>query len=180
QAGVRILERGGTAVDAAIAANAVLGVVDPEMNGIGGDLFAIVYEAATDSLHGLNASGWTPAGLSAAALKARGIHEMPQHGIFSVTVPGAVAGWSALHERFGRIPLTDVLAPAICYADEGFPVSDIVAGRWARWRDKLAAGDESARTYLIDGHTPAAGAIFANRELAASLRRVAQSGCAGF
>jgi len=96
QAGVRILERGGTAVDAAIAANAVLGVVDPEMNGIGGDLFAIVYEAATDSLHGLNASGWTPAGLSAAALKARGIHEMPQHGIFSVTVPGAAT------QRAGR------------------------------------------------------------------------------
>src|SRR5947207_15120287 len=144
QAGVRMLERGGGAVDAAIAANAVLGVVDPEMNGIGGDLFAIVYEPATDSLHGLNASGWAPAGLSAAALKARGIHEMPQHGIFSITVPGAVAGWAALHERFGRIQMSDVLAPAIGYADEGFPVSDIIAGRWATWRVKLASHKAAA------------------------------------
>src|SRR5436189_3785434 len=136
QAGVQMLERGGNAVDAAIAANAVLGVVDPEMNGIGGDLFAIVYDAATDTLHGLNGSGWAPAGLSAAALKARGIREMPQQGIFSVTVPGAVAGWSALHRRFGRISMTDLLAPAIRYADEGFPVSDVIAARWARWREK--------------------------------------------
>jgi gamma-glutamyltranspeptidase/glutathione hydrolase len=180
QAGVRMLERGGSAVDAAIATNAVLGVVDPEMNGIGGDLFAIVYDAPTGALHGLNASGWAPAALTAALLKARGVHEMPAHGILSVTVPGAVAGWSALHQRFGRLPLSEVLAPAIDYADNGFPVSDIIAGRWARWQDKLAADNASAQTYLIDGHTPAAGEIFANRDLARSLQRIAQSGPTDF
>src|SRR5436190_9349828 len=180
QAGVRMLERGGGAVDAAIAANAVLGAVDPEMNGIGGDLFAIVYDAPTGTLHGLNASGWAPAGLSPAFVKARGFSEMPAHGILSVTLPGAVAGWSALHQRFGRLPLHEVLAPAIYYAEHGFPVSEVIAGRWARWKDKLGADDESARTYLIDGHTPAPGEIFVNRGLAASLRRIAQNGRSGF
>jgi gamma-glutamyltranspeptidase/glutathione hydrolase len=180
QAGVRMLERGGTAVDAAIAANAVLGVVDPEMNGIGGDLFAIVYDAPSGTLHGLNASGWAPAAMSAATLKAQGLHEMPQQGIFSVTVPGAVAGWSALHRRFGRLAMADVLAPAILYAHDGFPVSDIVASRWARWREKLAASHDSAQLYLIDGRAPAAGEMFLNRDLAASLRLIAERGRAGF
>jgi gamma-glutamyltranspeptidase / glutathione hydrolase len=180
QAGVRMLERGGTAVDAAIAANAVLGVVDPEMNGIGGDLFAIVYDAPSATLHGLNASGWAPAGMSAAVLKSRGLREMPGQGILTVTVPGAVAGWSALHQRFGRLPMSEVLAPATFHAEEGFPVSDVIAGRWARWKDKLAAEDACAHTYLIDGHTPAAGEIFGNRDLAASLRRIAQNGRSGF
>src|SRR3954447_12158839 len=100
RAGVQILERGGNAVDAAIAANAVLGVVEPQSNGIGGDLFAIVYEASTGAVHGLNASGWTPRGLSAATLASRGVREMPRAGIHTVTVPGAVAGWEALRARF--------------------------------------------------------------------------------
>src|SRR5947207_13155613 len=113
QAGVSILERGGNAVDAAIAANAVMGVVEPQSNGIGGDLFAIVYEARTGALHGLNACGWAPAGLTAALLKHQGLTEMPQGGIHTVTVPGAVAGWDALRAKLGSLPLPDLLAPAI-------------------------------------------------------------------
>src|SRR5690349_16475817 len=139
QAGARILERGGHAVDAAIAANAVMGVVEPEMNGIGGDLFAIVSEARDGALHGLNACGWAPAGLSPSVLAANGIRDMPIDGIHTVTVPGAVAGWETLHARFGRLPLADVLAPAVFYAERGFPVSDIIAARWATFTEKLAA-----------------------------------------
>src|SRR5207245_8165143 len=101
QAGVQILERGGNAVDAAIAANAVLGVVEPQSNGIGGDLFAIVYEAKSHTLHGLNSSGWAPRGLTPAWLNSRGVTEMPHGGIHTVTVPGAAAGWDALRTRLG-------------------------------------------------------------------------------
>jgi gamma-glutamyltranspeptidase / glutathione hydrolase len=180
QAGVRMLERGGHAVDAAIAANAVMGVVDPEMNGIGGDLFAIVYDAATGTLHGLNASGWAQTGATIAKLKADGHKEMPADGIFTVTVPGAVAGWSALHRRFGRLPFSEVLAPAISCATHGFPVSDIIAARWSRWRDKLAGDRDAARTYLIQGHTPAAGELFANHDLAGALERIARNGRRAF
>src|SRR3954470_17467489 len=122
QAGVQMLERGGNAVDAAIAANAVLGVVEPQSCGIGGDLFAIVYEAATGRLHGLNASGWTPRALTAAALRSHGASEMPRGGIHTVTVPGAVAGWDALRTRLGTQPMDTLLAAAIRYAEEGFPV----------------------------------------------------------
>src|SRR5262249_28272830 len=152
-----ILERGGHAVDAAIAANAVMGVVEPEMNGIGGDLFAIVSEARDGQVLGLNASGWAPSGLTPSTLRAEGVHGMPVDGIHSVTVPGAVAGWDALHARFGRLPLADVLAPAEFYAEHGFPVTDIIAARWAAWTDKLCADPNAARTYLPRGRAPRAG-----------------------
>jgi gamma-glutamyltranspeptidase/glutathione hydrolase len=180
RAGVHILERGGHAVDAAIAANAVMGVVEPEMNGIGGDLFAIVFDAHTGTLHGLNAGGWAPAGLTPALLKARGITEMPQAGIHTVTVPGAVAGWDAMRARFGRLPMADLLAPAIFYAEHGFPVSEIIAARWHAWTPKLEADPNAVDTYLIKGRAPRAGEIFVNAALAASLRRIAESGRAGF
>ncbi len=124
QAGATILAHGGNAVDAAVATNAVMGVVEPMMNGIGGDLFAIVYDAKTGKLYGLNASGWAPAGLSIEFLKSKGIDKMPQVGIHSVTVPGAVDGWSKLLSRFGTKQLPEVLAPAIHYAREGFPVPE--------------------------------------------------------
>src|SRR5215813_3914505 len=117
RAGVQILERGGNAVDAAIAANAVIGVVEPEMNGIGGDLFAVVSDGNAGTLHGLNASGWAPEALTPALLQSLGISEMPQSGIHSVTVPGAVAGWDAMRAKLGRLPMADVLAPAIFYAE---------------------------------------------------------------
>jgi len=127
QAGVSILEHGGNAVDAAIAANAVEGVVEPHYNGIGGDLFVMYYEAKTGKLYGLNAGGWAPTGLTADLLKSKGMTRMPQTGVFSVTVPGAVKGWEMLRARFGTMPLADLLAPAIFYADDGFPVTDVIA-----------------------------------------------------
>src|SRR6266404_3058048 len=180
QAGVRILERGGNAIDAAIAANAVMGLVEPQSNGIGGDLFAIVYEAKSGALHGLNASGWAPQGLTAALLKSRGAADMPQSGIHTVTVPGAVAGWDALRSRLGALPMADLLAPAIRYADEGFPVSEIIAAHWGTYVEKLASEPNAARTYLPDQRPPRAGEMFRNADLAVSLRRIAQHGPAGF
>jgi len=180
RAGVQMLERGGNAVDAAVAANAVMGLVEPQSNGIGGDLFAIVYEAKTGALHGLNACGCAPAALTPALLKNRGQREMPQTGIHTVTVPGAVAGWAALQNRLGSLPLSDLLAPAIRYADEGFPVSDVIAAHWAAFVDKLAAEPNAAALYLPNGRAPRGGEVFANPDLAASLRRIAAHGAAGF
>ncbi|HZA33475.1 MAG TPA: gamma-glutamyltransferase, partial [Vicinamibacterales bacterium] len=143
RAGVAILERGGNAVDAAIAANATIGLMEPTGNGVGGDLFALVYEAKTGKLYGLNASGWAPSGLTPGLLRSKGaarvpsaeaaaagVTEMPQSGVFSVTVPGAVAGWDALHARFARLPFKALLAPAIFYAEEGFPVAEVTARGW--------------------------------------------------
>ncbi len=180
RAGVQVLERGGHAVDAAIAANAVMGLVEPEMNGIGGDLFAIVYDAKTREVSGLNACGWAPSGLTTAFLGGLGIDRMPATGIHAVTVPGTVAGWHAMRTRFGRLPLPDLLAPAIYYAEHGFPVSDIIAERWARWHDKLAADEYAAEIYLPHGRAPGPGELFSNRDLASSLRLVAERGPAGF
>ncbi|MGC1687700.1 MAG: gamma-glutamyltransferase, partial [Candidatus Acidiferrales bacterium] len=131
QAGATILAHGGNALDAAVATNALMGVVAPMMNGIGGDLFAIVYDAKTGKLYGINASGWSPAGLTIAFLKSHGISTMPQSGINSVTVPGAVDGWAKLLDRFGRKKFAEVLAPAIHYAREGFPVPERTAEDWA-------------------------------------------------
>src|SRR5262245_42976734 len=178
QAGARKLERGGHAVDAAIAANAVMGVVEPEMNGIGGDLFAMIAES-NGAIHGLNAGGWAASGLTPAVLKSQGFAEMPADGIHTVTVPGAVSGWEALHSKFGRLPLADVLAPAVFYAEEGFPVSDIIAARWATWAGKLAADPDAARTYLPGGRPPTAGEVFRNYDLAMSLGSIAARGAAG-
>jgi gamma-glutamyltranspeptidase/glutathione hydrolase len=180
RAGVQILERGGNAVDAAIATNAVMGLVEPQSNGIGGDLFAIVYDAKADALHGLNAGGWAPAGLTPALLKSMGVTEMPGSGIHSVTVPGAVAGWDALRTRLGTLPMADLLAPAMFYATDGFPVSDVIAAHWSALTEKLAAEPNAAQTYLPHGRAPRAGELFRNPDLAASLRRIAQHGTAGF
>src|SRR6202789_2621093 len=130
QAGAEILSRGGSAVDAAIATNAVLGVLEPDMNGMGGDLFAIYWEAKTGKLYGLNASGWAPQGLTIDHLEAKGIHEMPQKGIDSVTVPGAVDGWTKLHDRFGKLPWRDLFQPAIFYAENGVPIPELVHDYW--------------------------------------------------
>ena len=139
RAGVQVLERGGTAVDAAIAANAVMGLMEPTGSGLGGDLFALIYQADTGTLYGLNASGWAATGLTPELLRSRGITTMPQRGPFSVTVPGVVAGWAALHDRFAKLPLEDLLAPAIFYAEEGVPITEVVAAGWARSVKMLAA-----------------------------------------
>jgi gamma-glutamyltranspeptidase/glutathione hydrolase len=175
-----MLERGGNAVDAAIAANAMMGLVEPASNGIGGDLFVLYNESKTGKSFGLNASGWSPAGLSAEVLRAKGTLEMPSTGIHTVTVPGAVAGWSALHSRFGTLPFGELLAPAIHYAEEGFPVTEIVARGWEDCAERLYPHPNTARTYLIDGRPPRTGEIFRNRDLAVSLRRIAESGHNGF
>jgi gamma-glutamyltranspeptidase/glutathione hydrolase len=180
RAGVQILERGGNAIDAAIATNAVMGLVEPHNNGIGGDLFAIYYEARTGKLYGLNSGGWAPTGLTPELLKSKGMERMPGAGIYTVTVPGAVAGWEAMRSRFGKLPLSDLLAPAIFYADDGFPVTDVIADAWAGQTRKLAAEPNAAQTYLPGGRAPRMGEIFKNPRLAASLRLIAAKGPAGF
>ena len=176
QAGATILAHGGNAVDAAVATNAAMGVVEPMMNGIGGDLFAIVYDAKTGKLYGLNASGWAPAKLSIEFLKSKGISGMPQHGIQSVTVPGAVDGWSKLLARFGTKNFAEVLAPAIQYAREGFPVPEWTAAYWAVGEESLKAEPNAAATYLIDGRVPRVGEIFRNADLAHSLEQMTAGG----
>jgi gamma-glutamyltranspeptidase/glutathione hydrolase len=181
RAGVQILERGGNAIDAAIAANATIGLMEPTGNGIGGDLFILYYEAKTGTVHGLNASGWSPSGLTVEALAAKGIKEMPQRGIHSVTVPGVVAGWDAMRQRFGTKPFAELLAPAIYYAEQGFPLSERIAGSWSGSVKMHSAHPNSRRTYLVDGtRAPRAGEVFRNPDLAGSLRLIAANGRDGY
>jgi gamma-glutamyltranspeptidase/glutathione hydrolase len=171
-----MLERGGSAVDGAVAANAMMGLVAPMSNGIGGDLFAIVYDAKTGKLYGLNASGWCPAGLNIEFLKQEGLRAMPLRGVHSITVPGAVDGWEKLLERFGRKGLADVLAPAIRAAKEGFPVTEMVSRLWAGNVELLRSSENAARTYLILDRPPRLGEIFRNPDLAWSYRQIAEKG----
>ncbi len=180
RAGVQILERGGNAVDAAIATNAVMALVEPHNNGIGGDVFAIYYEAKSGKLYGLNAGGWAPSGLTPALLRSKGLTRMPNSGIYSVTVPGAVKGWEMLRARFGRLPLSDLLAPAIFYAEDGFPVTDVIADAWNGATKKLAADQNASQTFLIGGRAPRAGEVFKNPLLAGTMRLIAEKGPAGF
>ena len=181
RAGVQILERGGNAIDAAIAANATIGLMEPTGNGVGGDLFIIYYEAKTGTVHGLNSSGWAPTGLTVDFLASKGITEMPQRGIYSVTVPGVVAGWHAMRERFGTKPLSEVLAPAIWYAENGFPVSERIAASWFGSVKMHSAHPNSRKTYLIDGErAPRAGEIFKNPDLAGTLRLIGEKGRDGY
>ena len=182
RAGVEMLERGGNAVDAAIAANATIGLMEPAMNGIGGDLFVIYYEAKTGKIYGLNSGGWAPTGLTPEFLRSKDQTRMPASGIYSVTVPGAIAGWDALRSRFGTKPFSELLAPAIYYADNGFPVSEIVAQGWGSTGslNKFSMHPNTAKTYLINGHAPKTGEIFRNPDLAKSLRLIADEGRDGF
>src|SRR5277367_6423486 len=176
QAGVRILEHGGNAVDAAIATNAMMGVVAPMMNGIGGDLFAIVYDAKANKLYGLNASGWAPAALSIASLKKLGLRDMPQSGVNAITVPGAVDGWQKLADKFGRKKLSEDLAAAINTAQNGFPVTEWVASYWAGEVDLLRGDDAAAKLYLPNDRPPKLGELFRNPDLANSLQQIAARG----
>ena len=180
QAGARVLEEGGNAIDAAIAANATLGVVEPAMNGMGGDLFAIVYEAKTGKLYALNASGWAPAALTPAVLAQKGVTNMNRSGAQRVTVPGAVAGWQALHDKFGTMPLKRLLAAAIYYAENGYPVTEIISGEWAAAEKTRAVQPGFKETYMPGGHAPKTGEVFRNPALAASLKMVAEKGRDGF
>jgi gamma-glutamyltranspeptidase/glutathione hydrolase len=176
QAGVRILERGGNAVDAAIATNAMMGVVEPMMNGIGGDLFAIVYDAKANKLYGINASGWAPKGLTIEYLQKQGLKSMPQQGVNAITVPGMVDGWQKLADKFGRKKLAEDLAAAIRTAQDGFPVPEWTAAYWASEVDYLRRDEEATKTYLPGDRAPKVGEIFRNPELAWSLQQIAQHG----
>ncbi len=174
QAGARVLARGGSAADAAIAANAVLGVVEPMMCGVGGDLFVLYWEAKTGKLYGLNASGWAPHELTPDYLAKAGAKTMPVSGIHAVTVPGAVDGWSKAHARFGKLPWKDLFGEAIQYAQDGHPVHEIIHSYWSDSRLKVS--DEAQRVFLPGGHAPEAGEMFRNPDLAWSLRMIASEG----
>jgi gamma-glutamyltranspeptidase/glutathione hydrolase len=183
QVAAHILERGGNAIDAAIAANSTQGLLEPTSNGIGGDLFAVIYIAKEDKLYGLNASGWSPQGMTLDFLKSKGVEgELPFRGVYTVTVPGAVSGWAAMHAKFGKLPLATDLAPAIWYAEHGFPLMEITAGLWSRSLKLLSESPESASTWLVGEprRTPLAGEMFKNPNLARSLRRIAEQGRDGF
>ena len=175
-AGAQILAHGGSAVDAAIAANAVLGVAEPMMNGMGGDLFAIYWDAKSGKLYGLNSSGWAPKGLTLEHLKAKTVAAMPQTGIDSVTVPGAVAGWGALHQRFGHLPWKDLFQPAIFYAQNGYAVPELIGAYFKSAAQLFKDDPEGRRVYLPQGRPPALGEIFSNPDLAKALRLVAEEG----
>jgi gamma-glutamyltranspeptidase/glutathione hydrolase len=174
QAGAHILEQGGNAIDAAIAANAVMGVVQPYVNGIGGDLFMVYYEARTGKLYGLNSSGWTPKALTIDALKAKGVTSINAIGVETIDVPGAVAGWDAMRARFGTLPFSQVLAPAIYYAQNGFPLAERNARYWVAKR--LFDQPGYKETYVIWPEAPKPGDLFTNPALANSLRQIAAHG----
>jgi gamma-glutamyltranspeptidase / glutathione hydrolase len=183
QVGLDILKRGGSAVDAAIAANATLGLMEPVSNGIGGDLFAIVYRAKENKLYGINGSGRSPLGLSYEQMKVEldKLHRktIPPRGMLPISVPGTVDAWSELHKKFGKLKLSDDLAPAAKYADEGFPVTELIAFYWhfgpELYKDLPGAFPE---TYTLDGkaRTPAKGDIFKNPALAKTLRLIGEKG----
>jgi gamma-glutamyltranspeptidase / glutathione hydrolase len=176
QAGAEVLRQGGSAVDAAIAANAVLGVEEPMMNGIGGDLFAIYFDAKSGKLYGLNSSGWAPKGLTIEYMKARDVQKMPLRSIDAVTVPGAVAGWNALHDKFGKLPWKDLFRPAIFYADQGYAVPELVHEFWSEAPQIFANDPEGKQVYLPKGQPPAVGEIFRNPDLAKTLRAISVGG----
>jgi gamma-glutamyltranspeptidase / glutathione hydrolase len=180
QAGVRILESGGNAVDAAIATNAMMGVVEPMMDGIGGDLFAIVYDTKSKHLYGLNASGWAPEGLTIGYLHKLGLQVMPARGVNSITVPGAVDGWQKLANKFGKKKLFEDLAAAIGTAQDGFPVPEWTAAYWAGSAQDLRADEEASKLYLPHDRPPKVGEVFRNPDLAWSLEEIARHGGEAF
>lgn len=176
QVAIDILKKGGTAVDAAIAANAVLGLMEPISCGIGGDLFAIVWDAETGKLYGLNGSGRSPMSLTLGYFKEHGLKMIPTLGPLPVSVPGCVDGWYELHDRFGKLPMDDLLRPAIEYARTGFPVSEVIAYDWSLDVPGRRNFPNFSETYLIDGHAPRKGEIFRNPDLAATLEKIASEG----
>jgi len=180
QAAAEILSHGGSAVDAAIAANAVLGVMEPNMNGVGGDLFAIVWEAKTGKLYGLNASGWAPSGLTIEYLKSKDITKMPASGIDTVTVPGAVDGWNKLHERFGRMQWRELFTPAIFYAENGYAVPEMIGMAWESEVPTLQSDPESRRIFLPNDSPPHVGNVFKNPDIGKTLRLLASGGPQAF
>lgn len=184
QIALDVLQDGGTAVDAAIAADAALGLMEPTGSGMGGDIFAIVWDGKTKKLYGLNGSGRSPKSLTREMLVSQGLTKMPSYGPLPVTVPGCVDGWFTLHERFGKLPMKRVLAPAIAYAKDGFPLSELIAYYWGRSVTLFGADPAKypnfVETYTIDGRAPQKGDIFKNPALARTLETIAKKGRAGF
>ena len=176
QVALDILKGGGSAVDAAIAANAMLGLVEPTGCGIGGDLFAIVWDAESGRLHGLNASGRSPRGLELQWFLDNGFESIPPFGPLPVSVPGAVDGWFELHDRFGRLPMRKVLEPAIRYAREGFPVTEVIAYYWARNVARIGTYPGFAEVFMPEGRAPRKGEMFRNPALASTYQRIAEGG----
>ena len=175
QAGAQILAQGGSAVDAAIATNAVLGVVEPMMCGIGGDVFVLYWEAKSGKMYGLNGSGWSPQGLTPEYLAAKGVKDkMPSKGIDSATVPGAVRGWAAAHERFGKLPWKDLFDASIYYSEHGFPVTEIIAAAWPG--GGVSKFEPSREVFLPGGKAPGVGEVFRNPGLGHAMRLIAHKG----
>lgn len=180
QIALEVMKDGGSAVDAAIAANAALGLMEPTGNGIGGDLFAIVWDPKTKRLHGYNGSGRSPKSLTLAEFRRRGLTDIPPHGPLPVTVPGTVDAWFALHERFGRRPMAKNLAPAIRYAREGHPVHETIAYYWGRSVPVLSKWPGFKEQFTIDGRAPRTGEMWKNPNLAATLQKIADGGREAF
>jgi gamma-glutamyltranspeptidase/glutathione hydrolase len=176
QIGLDVLKNGGNAIDAAIATNAALGLMEPMSCGIGGDLYAIVWDAKTKKLYGLNASGRSPYKATRDFFASKGLKEIPEVGPLSWSVPGCVDGWEELRKRFGTRTLAQLLQPTIRYAEDGFPVSPVIAGYWRASENKLRRHPDAARTYLLDDHAPRAGDVFKNPNLARSYRLLAEKG----
>ena len=176
QVGIDILKAGGNAIDAAVAVNAMLGLVEPHMSGVGGDLFAVFWDARTEKLYALNATGRAPYRLNRDVFKARGLDRVPGSGPLSWTVPGAVDGWDQLLTRFGTMNFEQVLAPVIAYARDGFPVSEIISGDWQRSAGRLSEWPDSTRTFLPGGRAPRPGDVFKNPNLANTYELIARQG----
>ncbi|MFQ5864658.1 MAG: gamma-glutamyltransferase [bacterium] len=176
QVALDILKQGGNAVDAAIAANAMLGLVEPTGCGIGGDLFAIIWDAKSQRLYGLNASGRSPYSLTLQHFEKQGLTHIPSHGPLPVTVPGCVDGWFELHKKFGKLPMKTILAPAIKYAREGFPVTELIAYYWGRSVPILEKWPGFKETFMPNGRAPKKGDIFQNPNLANTLEKIANAG----
>ncbi len=173
---LQVLRDGGNAIDAAIAASAVLGVVESYSTGIGGDCFILYHEAATGQLHALNGSGRSPASATVATMRERGYQSMPEQGILAVSIPGAIDAWYTANSKLGCMPMKDLLAPAIKYAEQGYAVSPVIAHNWKQHEALLAQTPEAAQAYLINGQAPTAGCIHHQPDLARSLRLIADQG----
>ena len=176
QIGLDVLRKGGNAIDAAIAADAALGLMEPMSCGVGGDLFAIVWDAKTQKLYGLNASGRSPYKATRDVFQKQGLKEIPEYGPLSWSVPGCVSGWDELHRKFGKLPLAEILAPTIEYANDGFPVTEVIAGFWSKAKAKLSKTPDAARTYLPEGRAPRAGDVFKNPNLARVYQAIGKEG----
>jgi gamma-glutamyltranspeptidase/glutathione hydrolase len=176
QVALDILKAGGNAIDAAIAANATLGLMEPTGNGIGGDIFAIIWDAKTQKLYGLNGSGRSPKSLTLDYFIENGYEKIPAYGPLPVSVPGCVDGWFEMHKKFGSMKMEDILQPAINYAREGFPVSELIAYYWGRSVPFLSQYPNFTETFTIDGKAPEKGEIFKNPYLANTLEKIAKNG----